>query len=115
MLTIMNLDSRSAREAGLNTAWLDYEKKWGILHADRLIIRGICSLDELQSDIHINMDAFQDSGADELIGLMKDFAKRDRFGPLLEFSFAKVDKFGAEVYGRQPRQGGGKGKGIGKY
>ena len=114
MLTIMQLDSRAAREAGLNTAWLDHEKKWGIIHGDKLIIRGVCSLEELQSEVHVNMDAFKDDGAKELIGLMKQFSSRDRFGPLLELSFSQVDKFGPEVYGRQPRQGGG-GKGKGKY
>ena len=111
MLGIMKLDNRAAREAGLSTAWLDYDKKWSIVHSDRQIIRGVCSLDTLTSEVHINMEAFQESGANELVEGIKQFAARDRFGSLLELSFMRVDKFNGEAYGRQPRpKGGGKGK-----
>ena len=72
-------------------------------------------METLTSEVHINMESFKEDGAKELIELMKQFAARDRFGSLLELSFMRLEKFGLEAFGRQPRQGGGKGKGSGKY
>lgn len=117
MLSVMGLDSNAAREAGLNTCWLDYEKKWSITHADKAIIRGKCNVADLESEVHINMEDFDEAAAAEVISKMKNFAAADRFGPLFELSFSRLEKFGLEQYGRQPRPGGkgGGGKGSGKY
>jgi hypothetical protein len=115
MLAMLGLDSRSAREAGLSTCWLDHEKKWSITHEGSAVIRGRCNLDYLESEVHINMEKFEESGAKQLTTSMKNFAASDRFGPLFELSFSKVEKFNStDQYGRQPRAGG-KGKGKGNF
>ena len=81
-------------------------------HSDKQIIRGICNLDSLTSEVHVNMEAFDGGGACKLIEEMKAFTDRDKFGSLLELSYARVEKFNGEAFGRQSRQ---KGAGKGKY
>jgi len=111
MLSILKLDPKAAREGGLSTSWMDFEKKWAICHVDKQIIRGKCDVDTLTSEVHINMEAFDQAGAAKLIEEMKAFTSRDRFGSLLELTYMKIEQFNGEAYGRQARQkGGGKGK-----
>ena len=112
MLSILKLDPKAAREGGLSTSWMDFEKKWAICHSEKQIIRGKCDVDTLTSEVHINMESFDHDGAAKLIQEMKAFTARDRFGSLLELSYMKIEKFNGEAYGRQARQ---KGAGKGKY
>ena len=58
------------------------------------------------------MEHLEESGATDIIAKMKSFEASDRFGALFEMSYSRVELFaGGEPWGRQPRGGGGKGKG----
>jgi hypothetical protein len=112
MISILKIDSRAARDHGLNTNWLDAEKKWAITHNGSPIIRGKCNISELESEVHLSMEHLEESGATDIIAKMKSFEASDRFGALFEMSYSRVERFaGGEPWGRQPRGGGGKGKG----
>ena len=107
MISVLRIDARAARETGLNTNWLDAEKRWAITMNGAAIIRGRTNISELESEVNISMEHFEDGGAKEIIEKMKTFEATDRFGALCEISYARVERFaGGEQWGRQPRSGG---------
>jgi hypothetical protein len=106
MVEVMKIDSRAAREHGLNTCWMDNERKWSISLNGKALIRGKTDLAELKAQVHINLEHFETDGADQIVSSMKQFEGRDRFGALCEVQYSQVEKFMGEAWGRQPRRVG---------
>ena len=107
MLSILKVDARAARESGLNTNWLDFDKKWAMTYNGTAVIRGKCNIAYLEAEIHISMEHFEEGAADDIISQMKSFEKSDKCGALFELTFARVERFSVgEQWGRQPRAGG---------
>ena len=103
MLSMMQIDSRAAKEKGLNTSWLDNERRWSISLNGQVLIRGKTDLAQLEAEVHVNLEHFEATGAEEVFRSMKEFEKRDRFGALCEITYSKVEKFIGEQWGRQRR------------
>ena len=61
-------------------------------------------LSDLQSEIHVNLEHLEKSGADQLIASIKAFEQRDRFGSLCELTFMQVSEFKGNHWGRQARR-----------
>ena len=104
MLRMMSADSRSARDKGLATNWLDQEKRWSISRNGTSIIRGKADMQNLEAEVHISLEHFEYTAAEQIIKAMKDFERNDRFGSLLECSYSNVERFQGDSWGRQRKQ-----------
>jgi hypothetical protein len=104
VLEIMKTDSAGARQQGLHTCWMDHEKKWSIGLGEKSLLRGKVGLAELQTEIHVNLEHFEETGADKVIASIKPFEQRDRFGFLCELTFLQVGEFKGMHWGRQARR-----------
>ena len=104
MLAMLKIESRAAREAGLNTSWLDNGRRWSISLNGAPLIRGKTDVAQLETEVHISLEHFELAGAEEVFNSMKEFEKKDRFGSLCEISYSKVEKFLGDHWGRQAKR-----------
>ena len=104
VLEILKTDNAGAKQQGLHTNWLDYERKWSIGLGDKSLLRGRVDLAELQTEIHINLDHFEKDGADKVTASIRAFEQRDRFGSLCEITFMQVSEFKGTNWGRLARR-----------
>ena len=111
IIKMIGCDSRSAYERGLQTNWLDLDKRWSITLHDKVLVRGRCNLDRLETTIDIALSEMEYNAAVELEETVKRYEQADRYGSLLEINCNRVEKFtSGEIWGRQ-RKGKGAGKG----
>ena len=104
MVAMMQIDSKAAREHGLNTCWMDNDRKWSISLNGKALIRGKTDLAELEAQVHINLEHFEAEGADQIVRSMEEFEGRDRVGALCEIQYNQIEKFMGDPWGRQPRR-----------
>ena len=57
-----------------------------------------------EAEVHISLEHFEYTAAEQVIKAMKDFEKSDRFGSLLECSYSSVERFQSKNWGRQRKQ-----------
>jgi hypothetical protein len=103
VVNYMGGDNRAAREKGLETNWMDHDRKWSISLNGDMLIRGKADLNNLEAEVHINLYRFAYLEALEIEQAMKSFDKADRFGSLLEISYSRAESFTGDIWGRRRR------------
>jgi len=61
-------------------------------------------MQNLEAEVHISLEHFEYTAAEQAIQSMKTFEKSDRFGSLFEVCHSNVERFQGESWGRQKRQ-----------
>ena len=51
LVKVRSMDSKAARDNGIDTAWLDQEKRLAITINPEAAIRGKCRIDELNAEV----------------------------------------------------------------
>ena len=98
-------DSRSAKDKGLETNWMDFEKRWSITLQGKMLVRGRCNMERLEAEIHVSLAELQYEAAVELEQSIKQYEKTDRYGSLLEIICSKAERFAdGEIWGRTRRK-----------